>query len=203
MNATRPLTFVTGVAVLGLGAALIARSILRGAAETPERDARAGVAYGRGARIEKVIAVARPASDVYAAWRDLARLPEIMSHLERVEVLDEQRSHWSAKGPGGLAASWDAEIIEDRLNERIAWRSVGGAVPNAGSVSFEERSGQDETAVRGEMEWAPPGGSLGTSFANLLGGDPAGIVERDLRRFKTRMESGQAAAGLDGIDVTT
>ena len=55
-----------------------------------------------------------------------------------VQTLDAKRSHWRAKGPAGLTFEWDAEITEDRPNERMAWQSVpGSSVRNAGSVNFK------------------------------------------------------------------
>jgi uncharacterized membrane protein len=198
MNATRPLTFLTGAALLGLGGSLIARS-LSGDDEPETRNPRAAVPYGRGERIEKVFTVECPASLLYEYWHDFTNLPSIMSHLERVEVIDERRSRWTAIGPANFRAAWEAEIIDDEPGRRIAWRSVDGSVPNAGSVRFTEAPAGRGTELRVEMEWEPPGGPLGKSFAHLFGGDPQLIVETDLRRFKATMEAGTPA--LNGTDV--
>ena len=58
MNALRPLSFLTGVALLGLGGALISRSLSGGGddedATIGPRNKNAAVPYGQGARIEKV-----------------------------------------------------------------------------------------------------------------------------------------------------
>ena len=202
MNAIRPLKLLTGFALLGLGVSFIARSLSAGDeddAEIAERNPDASVPYGRGTRIEKAFTIERPAAELYAYWRDFSNLPRIMSHLERVEVLDELRSRWTAKGPGGVPATWEAEIIADTPGTRIAWRSVGGTIPNAGSVTFTEAPGDRGTELHVEMEWAPPGGPLGKSFASLFGGDPGLMVESDLRRFKATMEAGFHA--VNGTDV--
>ncbi|GAC1572197.1 MAG: hypothetical protein NVS3B7_02760 [Candidatus Elarobacter sp.] len=202
MHAIRPLSFLTGIALLGLGGSLIARSV-RGRnrdSRLGPRNAGASVPYGHGSRIEKVFTIDRPAAELYAQWRDFRNLPTIMSHLKEVEVIDERRSRWHAHGPAHTAATWDAEIIDDTPGRRIAWRSVGGSVPNAGSVTFTPAPGDRGTELRVEMEWAPPGGPIGASFAHLLGDDPGSIVESDLRRFKSTMEAGHIA--LNGTDVT-
>jgi uncharacterized membrane protein len=202
MNALRPLKLVTGVALLGLGGSMIARSLKNGDGDSSRRphNGRASVPYGHGARIEKVFTIMRPADELYDYWRDFGNLPSIMSHLERVEVIDDLRSRWSAKGPAGFSAVWEAEIIDDTPGRRIAWRSVGGSIPNAGSVMFTDAPGDRGTELHVEMEWAPPGGALGKSFAHLFGDDPGLIVETDLRRFKATMEAGYVA--LNGTDVT-
>ncbi|MBV9439910.1 MAG: SRPBCC family protein [Candidatus Eremiobacteraeota bacterium] len=194
----RPLTFATAVALVGVGGALIARS---NKGTESEHNREASVAYGRGTRIEKAFTIDRPARELYDYWRDLTKLPSIMSHLERVEVVDAVRSRWTARGPGHFSATWDAEIVDDTPGERIAWRSVGGNVPNAGSVCFRGAPGDRGTEVRVEIEWAPPGGPFGKSLASLLGGDPALTVETDVRRFKCAMEAGTIA--LNGTDVKT
>ena len=182
---------------------MIARSVAKGSdgdSRARARDGRASVPYGDGARIEKVFTIMRPAAELYDYWRDLRNLPSIMSHLEDVELVDDLRSRWHAKGPAGFSATWEAEIINDTPGRRIAWRSVGGSIPNAGSVSFTEAPGGRGTELRVEIEWAPPGGALGKSFAHLFGDDPGLIVETDLRRFKATMEAGYVA--LNGTDVT-
>jgi uncharacterized membrane protein len=206
MNATRPLSFLTGVALLGLGGALISRALSAGDDGNGDRGAagprnkNAAVPYGHGTHIEKVFTIERSAADLYREWRNFENLPSIMSHLREVQVLDERRSRWHAHGPAKTSASWDAEIIADEPGERIAWRSVGGGVPNAGSVSFAPAPGERGTELRVEMEWAPPGGPLGRTFAHLFaGGDPGLIVESDLRRFKSKMEAGDVA--VNGTDV--
>ena len=202
MNALPPLKLITGVALVGLGGSMIARSLKDGDADSSPRshNGNASVPYGHGSRIEKVFTIMRPADELYEYWRDFGNLPSIMSHLERVEVLDDLRSRWSAKGPAGFSAVWEAEIIDDTPGRRIAWRSVGGSIPNAGSVTFTEAPGDRGTELHVEMEWAPPGGALGKSFAHLFGDDPGLIVETDLRRFKATMEAGYVA--LNGTDVT-
>jgi uncharacterized membrane protein len=43
---------------------------------------------------------------VYGIWRNLDNVPRLLSHVERVEVLDRTRSRWTIKGPGGGPISW-------------------------------------------------------------------------------------------------
>ena len=75
-----------------------------------------------GIRIQHAITINRPAQELYDFWRDFSNLPQIMDHLESVEVLDGNRSHWKVKGPAGSTVEWDAEIFNDVENELIAWR---------------------------------------------------------------------------------
>jgi uncharacterized membrane protein len=117
-----------------------------------------------------------------------------MRHLEDVQVLDARRSHWRVKAPAGQAVEWDAEIIEDRPGEEIAWRSVEGSqIFNRGRVRFIDAPGDRGTEVHVELEYAPPLGPLGAIVAQLFGEEPAQQVADDLRRFKQILETGRVA----------
>jgi uncharacterized membrane protein len=202
MQLSRPLTIATGVTLLGVTASLVVRAVCapNGNGKRREHNTDAAVPYGRGVRIERAFTILSPAPELYARWRDLASLPAIMSHLERVEVIDERRSRWTAKGPANLRATWEAEIIEDEPGRRIAWRSVSGNVPNAGSVRFREAPGDRGTELHLEMEWAPPGGPLGSSLAHFIGDNPGLMVNNDLRRFKATIEAGHVALNSPRCD---
>jgi len=145
----------------------------------------------RGMRVTKVITVNRPPDEVYAFWHDFQNLPTFMDHLESVQITGDRRSHWKAKGPAGTTVEWDAEITEDRPNERIAWRSVGGTIDTSGSVRFVPAPGGRGTEVRVEMEYTPPAGALGAAVAKLFGEEPNQQVQADLRAFKQVMETGE------------
>ena len=139
------------------------------------------------------ITINRPAEDVYRFWRDLANLPSFMNHLASVEVTGNGRSHWTANAPAGRTVDWDAEIVEDKPNQRLAWRSLDGSqVSNSGWVSFTPAPGDGGgTEVRVELSYDPPGGALGKVVAKLFGEEPQQQVTDDLRRLKQVLETGQ------------
>jgi uncharacterized membrane protein len=142
--------------------------------------------------VTRVITIGRPAEELYQFWRKLENLPRFMRHLESVQTMDERRSHWKVQAPLGRTVEWDAEITEDRPNERIAWRSLPGAdVTNSGSVSFERAPGGRGTVVRVELQYDPPGGAIGATFAKLFGKAPEQEVQEDLRAFKQVIETGE------------
>jgi uncharacterized membrane protein len=150
---------------------------------------------GNGAvNVERSITIDRPPEEIYRFWRDLKHLPQIMGHLESVEPYGTNRSHWVAKGPAGLRVEWDAEIVTDRPNELIAWRSLeGGGVDNSGWVRFEPAVGGRGTVVRVAMDYYPPAGALGETVAKLLGEDPEKQIAVDLHRLKQLLETGEIA----------
>ena len=145
-----------------------------------------------GINVTHSITVRRPRTEVYGFWHNFENLPRFMAHLESVEVLDEKRSHWQAKAPAGTTVEWDAETIEDRPNELIAWRSLPEAsIPNSGSVRFKDAPGDRGTEIHVELHYQPPGGKVGALIAKLFGEEPEQQVKGDLRRFKQVMETGE------------
>jgi uncharacterized membrane protein len=153
----------------------------------------AAPADGRpGIRIQHAITIDRSAAELYDFWRDFGNLPRIMDHLESVEVLDENRSHWKVKGPAGSSVEWDAVITEDRPGELIAWRSLGDAdVDNEGSVRFVPLEGDRGTVVKIDLRYDPPAGRVGATVARLFRRGPEQEIRADLRPFKQLMETGE------------
>jgi uncharacterized membrane protein len=138
------------------------------------------------------LTINRSREDLYKAWRKLTDLPRWMKHLASVEVTDDRRSHWVATGPAGSSMEWDADIVEDRQNELIAWRSVEGSeLEHSGVVRFDPAPGNRGTMVTVTMRYAPPGGTLGSAVAAWFGDDAPQAIKMDLRRFKQVMETGE------------
>ena len=160
--------------------------------DTTGSDARP-VEGNLGIKIDEAITVQATPERVYAVWRNFENLPKIMSHVERVEVLDGTRSRWHVKGPAGIPVPWEAEIINAKPNELIAWRTRGNPwVDHAGSVRFEP-AGEGRTTVRVSLQYDPPAGKVGHALASVLGSDPATQIEQDLASFKRAMEAGELA----------
>ena len=148
-----------------------------------------GVADQSGHKVVRSVTIQRPRQELFAHWRNLENLADIMSHVKSVDVIDETTSHWVVTGPAGSSLEWDAEIINERENELIAWQSLPGAqVPNAGSVWFEDAPGGG-TRLKVALEVAAPGGELGVLVAGLFGESPEQQLDDDLNRFKEEMES--------------
>jgi uncharacterized membrane protein len=139
--------------------------------------------------VSKSITIERPVNEIYRFWRNLENLPRAMSHLESVREQPNGRSHWTAKGPAGTKVEWDAEVLVDRENEIISWRSMEGAtVPNEGTVRFKDVGNGQRTEVKVSLTYHPPGGALGAAIAKLFGEEPSLQVEEDLRKLKKELE---------------
>ena len=178
-----------GMILVGAGLAYATAKAIKNATEEE---------VARDVHVETSIIIDKSPQDLYLFWRDFKNLPLFMKHLESVVSMDDGRTHWVAKGIGGLKVEWDAEIYNEIENEMIAWRSVDNAdVVNAGSVRFHAAPTGHGTYVRVTLNYNPPAGSVGASLAKLLGSEPGQLIKEELRRFKQLMETGEIAT-IDG-----
>ncbi len=131
---------------------------------------------------QKSIVVDRPVTTVYNQWTQFEEFPQFMEGVERVVQLDDRRLHWVAE-IAGTRREWDAEIVDQEPDRRIAWRSIDGT-PNGGVVTFEPEG--DRTRVNLDLDVEPQG-----AIEQI--GDKLGFVskqaEGDLKRFKEFIES--------------
>lgn len=146
--------------------------------------------------IGRTVTINRPRAELFAYWRDLTNLATFMDNIERIELLDDKRSHWVVKAPGDTTVEWTALITEERDGEVIAWASEEGAdVPNSGRIDFRDASGGRGTIVTATILYDPPAGIIGKVIAKMFQREPAIQARRDLRRFKQLMETGEIATG--------
>ena len=144
--------------------------------------------------IGRSVTINRPRAELYAYWRDFSNLAAFMDNVERVDVLDKQRSHWCVKAPAGRTVEWYAVVTEEREGEMIAWASTEGAdVPNSGRIDFRDAQGDRGTIVTATIVYDPPAGVVGKLIAKMFQREPAIQARRDLRRFKQLMETGEIA----------
>ncbi len=159
------------------------------------RTERAGEAWpgGPGIRVEESL-TNKPVSEVYRFWRQLEHLPRFMSHLESVTPIDSKHSHWVVKAPGPLpiTVEWDGEIVEEREDSLLTWRSLPGSqVDTAGSCASGRRRGT-EHGVAGDARLTAHRWVLSApSYGRIFNWMTAGQVKQDLLRFKSFIETGE------------
>ncbi|MDQ0837633.1 SRPBCC family protein [Sphingomonas faeni] len=157
-------------------------------------DATQDLADGKGSSIvARAVTINRPVGELFAYFRDFANLPTFMENVERIEVLDQRRSHWVVKGPAGKSYEWTSAVTDEVPDRLIEWSSEDGAdVPNSGRVEFRD-AGARGTVVTATILYDPPGGAIGKLIAKMFQREPAIQARRDLRRFKQLMETGEIA----------
>jgi len=141
------------------------------------------------ATIEESIEIEAPLTTVYNQWTQFEEFPSFMEGVEEVRQIDDTRLHWVAEF-GGERHEWDAEITEQKPDERVAWQNVDGK-QNAGVVTFH-RLGDERTKVMAQMDWAPEG--IKEKLGDALGAADR-RVRADLERFKQLVESRGVESG--------
>ena len=134
-------------------------------------------------RVQTSIDVDLPVSTVYNQWTQFEEFPEFMERVESVTQLDDKRLHWVAE-IGGRRREWDAEIVDQEPDQRVAWRAIDGKT-NAGAVTFQP-AGAERTKVNVEIEYDVEGFTEKAADAMGIIEDR---VEGDLKRFKKFIES--------------
>ena len=140
------------------------------------------------------VTVGLPREKLFDEWRDFARFPRFMENVERVEKLDGNRSRWTIKAPGGTSVELVTRITEENAPRSIAWESEPDSdITTQGRVEFLDAGPGRGTMVRLIMQYDPPGGIVGKGVAKLFQREPKIQSRRDLRRFKSLMETGEIA----------
>jgi uncharacterized membrane protein len=141
------------------------------------------------AEVREFIEVDVPVSTAYNQWTQFEEFPKFMQGVESVTQLDDTHLRWVAE-VGGKQHEWEAEIVEQVPDERIAWRSVDGK-GISGEVSFEPLS-HDRSRVHVHLDWETEG--LVESLGSAVGVDSR-RVKGDLERFKELIEARGAETG--------
>jgi uncharacterized membrane protein len=84
--------------------------------------------------VDHHIDVEVPLTAAYDEWTRFERLPRFMDGVDEVRQVDETHLLWRAVYDG-VEAEWTCEIVEQRPEERIAWRSTSG-LTLGGVVAF-------------------------------------------------------------------
>jgi uncharacterized membrane protein len=145
--------------------------------------------------VTSTIDIDAPITTVYNQWTQFETFPQFMSGVDTVRQVSDTLTHWEVS-IAGVDREFDAEIVEQHPDERIAWNSVGGE-SHAGVVTFH-RIDDDRTRVALQLEWEPEG--VVENVGALLQVDDI-QVERDLKRFKELMEENGFETGAWRGDI--
>ena len=152
------------------------------------------------AKVTKSMTINVPVHTAYNQWTQFESFPQFMEGVKDVRQTDDKHMHWKAE-IAGKQEEWDAEIVEQIPDQRIAWRSTTGQ-PNAGAVDFH-RVDDNTTEITLVIETEPKG------LVETVGGALGFLdrrVEGDLERFKEFIEKRGSETGayrgeIQGNDV--
>lgn len=134
------------------------------------------------------VLVQKSPKELYQLWRDFERAPQWMEQVQSVTATGPKTTHWVMM-VGDTPVEWDAEIIADEPGWRIAWKTIGGAMDQAGEVMFVPAPGGHGTMVMVLQEFHMS--KLANAAAAAKGREPKQKVKEDLRHFKQLAEAGE------------
>jgi uncharacterized membrane protein len=134
------------------------------------------------ATIEQSIEVEVPVTTAYNQWTQFEDFPSFMEGVKEVRQIDDTQLHWVVEH-NGQRHEFDAEITEQRPDERVAWQTTDGK-SHAGVVTFH-RLDDSRSKVMVQMDWEPEG--MLESLGAVLGSDDRRVKD-DLQRFKEMIE---------------
>jgi uncharacterized protein YndB with AHSA1/START domain len=140
--------------------------------------------------VEKSIEVSLPVSTVYNQWTQFEEFPKFMFRVERIEQKDDTHLVWHEK-IWGVRRQWEAEILEQRPNERIAWKSLSGP-QHVGVINFHQLHDPRLSRVQVNLDFQPTGliEKTGRGWRATIR-----ALDTDLQRFKAFVEMKEAASG--------
>ncbi len=171
------------------GAGGLLSKLMPGGDEDGGGGAGDGTGEGRRMPVQQAVDVAAPIDVVYDQWTQFEDYPKFMHRVQRVEQEDDAHVKFHAK-MWGINRTWEAEIVEQRPDERIVFESVNGT-ELSGVVTFHELA---ERLTRIELNIdVEPDGPI-EKFAR-----GARFIKRatrgDLKRFKAYVEMHEDSTG--------
>jgi uncharacterized membrane protein len=148
-----------------------------------------GTGKGRRMPIQQAIDVAVPIKTAYDQWTQFEEWPNFMHRLDRVSQEDEAHVSFKTK-IWGISKEFDAEIVEQRPEERIKWRVTDG-VTHTGVVTFHQLADR-LTRIEVNLD-VEPGSLLEKAGRGMRHAKRA--VRADLARFKAFVEMEEDATG--------
>jgi uncharacterized membrane protein len=139
--------------------------------------------------IDEEIEVGVPISTAYNQWTQFEEFPKFMEGVDEVRQLDDTLLHWAAT-IGGKHAEWNARIVEQEPDRRIAWESTDGK-QTRGTVTFEEVA-PGRSRIRLHMSYTTEG--VAEKVGSTIGLDNRRI-RGDLQRFRDLIEGRQVETG--------
>jgi uncharacterized membrane protein len=141
------------------------------------------LARARTLPIQRSVDVAVPIDVAWDHWTEFEHLPEGTHRVTKVERDGDDRLIGRLEGPH-FSRRWEAEIVDERIDESFAWHSNGGS-DCSGLVTFHELSDR-LTRLELHLDVIPGGVSDAMTLMLRIADRRA---ETELRRFKAEVEA--------------
>jgi uncharacterized membrane protein len=175
-----------GMAMAAVGLGLMARGLTN-----LNFQRLSGIGAGRAAiQVNKTVNIAAPLEKVFEFWTDYEQYPRFTATVRQVRMTEEGRSHWVVSGPGGIPLEWNAVIVRQVPNKEVAWKTEPHSmIQHSGLIKFQDRGATTTVHIR--MSYNPPAGAIGHGAAALIGYDLKSLLDQELMRMKSVIETGK------------
>jgi uncharacterized membrane protein len=169
----------------------IAKLTNGGNGDSGDENSSAAPGHGRGRRmpIQQSVDVAVPIRHAYDQWTQFEDWPEFMHRIESAEQVDDATVAFKTK-IWGITKEFEAEIVEQRPDERIEW-NVKEGVAHSGVATFHKlapRLTRIEVTIDVEPDSLLEKAGRGMRFTKRA-------ARGDLHRFKAFVEMQETAEG--------
>jgi uncharacterized membrane protein len=171
--------------VTGAGGGLLSKIGIGGGGA----DETSGTGKGRRLPVQESVDVAVPLETAYNQFTQFEDFPKFMHRVEKLEQRDETHLVWH-ENIWGVRREWEAEITDQRPNERIAWKSLGGT-QTSGVVTFHRLSDR-LTRIEVNLDFQPQGFLERTASGFRMS---RRALKSDLMRFKAFVEMREEETG--------
>jgi uncharacterized membrane protein len=141
------------------------------------------LARARSLPIQRSVDVAVPIDVAWDHWMDFEFLPEGTHRVADVERDDDDHLVGHIRGVH-MAREWEAEIVDERIDESFAWHSMGSS-DTSGLVTFHEL-GERLTRIELHLDVIPGGVADAVALVLRVADRRA---DAELRRFKAEVEA--------------
>jgi uncharacterized membrane protein len=148
-----------------------------------------GVGKGRRMPVQQSVDIAVPLSTAYNQWTQFEEWPRFMHRLDQATQEDDCNVSFKTK-IWGMSKEFEAQIVEQRPDERIMWTVTKG-VTHTGVVTFHELA---DRLTRVEVTLDVQPGSLLEKAARGMR-HVKRAVRADLARFKAFIEMQEVETG--------
>jgi uncharacterized membrane protein len=148
-----------------------------------------GTGKGRRLPVQESVDVAVPLETAYNQFTQFEDFPKFMHRVDKLEQRDETHLVWH-ENIWGVRREWEAEITDQRPNERIAWKSLSGT-QTTGVVTFHRLSDR-LTRIEVNLDFQPQGLLEKTASGFRMS---RRALKSDLMRFKAFVEMREEETG--------
>jgi uncharacterized membrane protein len=176
----------------GQGGGLLSKVMPGSSDEDGDEKGRAAPGHGGSGRrmpVQQSVDVAVPIRVAYDRWTKFEDWPDFMHRVESVDQADDTTLSVALK-VWGITRRFEADIVEQRPDQRIEWNSTGG-LANTGVVTFHKLADR-LTRIEVSLDFEPHGMlekmGRGMRFSKRA-------IRADLHRFKALVELDEEAEG--------